>query len=400
MDSNEREQLIVIHCRADRVLNMERLAKALAAPSPPIRLSSEDISKFGMEYGLVNPFAAADEHSYRVDPHLLDIAFTLAPVKQLFDSDVIGPVGTPGTMMTNAGSLTWAVEFRPRELAVAVHARVEDVADPDPNERGRPWGVRGRRPIGIITGNPPESGIELWRTVNSTVRRLLGRNCIGDFSMPQVTIRSLPELGLSMELDRREEDIRSALADVARELCRSDIQLIAIADPANHYFAPLMTEICNEHGVEFVPLAETTAKWLHANQIRQVALVGVKQVADQGNWSPYSQALAGIKVERISERGLVMVKELAYRVKTEGTTVSAINRFRDLVQQEFASRDILLAAPELAAMAPQQRSRVKGNRVFIDPMKIYGDYIAHRYLNWPWLSEPDSDQNNQPSAGV
>jgi hypothetical protein len=95
-----------------------------------------------------------------------------------------------------------------------------------------------------------------------------------------------------------------------------------------------------------------------------------------------------------------MVKELAYRVKTEGTTVSAINRFRDLVQQEFASRDILLAAPELAAMAPQQRSRVKGNRVFIDPMKIYGDYIAHRYLNWPWLSEPDSDQNNQPSAGV
>jgi hypothetical protein len=50
----------------------------------------------------------------------LDGPLISAPVWHVFDSDVFTEVASPGTMMTNAGSLTWAVEFRPREFIVAM----------------------------------------------------------------------------------------------------------------------------------------------------------------------------------------------------------------------------------------------------------------------------------------
>src|ERR1039457_472780 len=151
---------VVIHCRADRILNQQKLAEALDVSSAPERLSAEEIAQFGMEYGLVNPFNVTE-------PYILDPAFLEARVKQIFDDDAARSIGAPGTMMTNAGSLSWAVEFFPSSLAEAIEAQVVSVADPDPEESKSLWGVRVSRPIGIITGNPPESGSALWNHINA-----------------------------------------------------------------------------------------------------------------------------------------------------------------------------------------------------------------------------------------
>ena len=63
-----------------------------------------------MEYGIVNPFA-------------LDMHFLSSELIQIFDRSLMEERQAPYTMMTNAGDLTWAVEFKPEELINAIDNR-------------------------------------------------------------------------------------------------------------------------------------------------------------------------------------------------------------------------------------------------------------------------------------
>ena len=152
-------RLVVAHCRADQRLHFGKLSAVLGVERPPERLTEQEIEQLGLEYGMVNPW-----ETWRCDPRstpfTMDVKFIAQDVVQVFDDDLLQPIGTPGTVMTNAGDLTWAVEFHPRELvAKLAHAKVADIAEPDPEEEPRLWGVKDDRPIGIITGNPPEAGM-------------------------------------------------------------------------------------------------------------------------------------------------------------------------------------------------------------------------------------------------
>lgn len=373
-------QPFLAHCRGDRLLDTHKLAKALNAIDLPTRMTEEDLKIFGLEYGLINPFGI-DQAIQIPGSYALDAAFLASPMLQVFDIELLHRVGIPGTMMTNAGDVTWAVEFFADELANTIDNRiVERIAVSDPEEVYRSWGRKERKVIGIITGNAPESGILLWNYINNNVREVLDNNCYGDVSMPPVMVYSLPEMGLSMELDRREAEVWEALRAAVVSLVRQGVRLLAIADNTTQYFTPQIRKLCEEYKTEFISLPESLATWLQSHGRQQVALVGIGHVAELGEWSAYREPLAAFDIEPLRESAKEQIHELAYQVKTEGVSEASLNRLRDILRREVSCDTVILALTELSLLLQKQKNKGRSGKTLIDPLKIYGETIAHRYL--------------------
>jgi aspartate/glutamate racemase len=374
------KQPVLAHCRGDRLLNLNHLAEVLHARGLPTRMTDEELRAFGMEYGLVNPFGSK-QIPMIPDRYSLDARFLSSPILQVFDKELISRFGIPGTVMTNAGDLTWAVEFFADELVKHIdNTLVESISLPDPEETSRPVSAQQRRAIGIITGNAPESGITLWNYINGFVRTHLGRNCCGDISMPPVIVQSVPEMGLSMELDSREDQVWNALRVAVLDMGRQGVRLLAIADNTTHYFAPEIRAICHQYGMEFISMPEELATWLYTRGKRRIALVGIRYVADLGRWSAYREPLTGMEVEKLSERATLLIHELAYQVKTEGATEAGLNRLRDILRREVVSDTIVLALTELSLLLQRQRQKGRSGKTLIDPLEVYADAIVQKYL--------------------
>lgn len=373
-------QYFLAHCRGDREIDLDRLSEALQSDGEVDRVEDEELQKLGLRYGLVNPFESWQMSNYEMDGRLLT-----APVLQIFDRELETPIGVPGTMMTNAGDLTWAIEFDVTEFIKKVdNVLVADIAHRNLEEEGVLWGAREVRAVGIITGNAPESGMHLWTEINRQMREMLGSLSCGDVSMPPVTIFSLPALGLTMELDVREEKIWPHLRKVVTDACRSGVRTLAIACHTTHYFTPQIRSICEEYGTQFVSMAEILGQWLRQQGIRKLALVGIRPVSELGRWSAYRQPLQGLEVERPSERALELLDQLAYQVKAEGPTETGLNRLRDILRREVQSETVVLALTELSILLSLQRKKGRSGRLLIDPLGLYAEALARDYLGLPW----------------
>jgi aspartate racemase len=338
------------------------------------------MESLGLEYGMVNPWQTCFDG--RSTALIRNIQSSVREVEQVFDDDLLQPIGTPGTVMTNAGALTWAVEFYPRELVLKLpQARVADIADPDPEEEPRLWGVKDDRPIGIITGNPPEAGMYLWQLINKKVREALADGCCGDVSMPRMEIVSVPEMGLSMELEARFTPVQSALENAARELASRGVKLLALPCNTTSFFTPQMHDWCAGTKTRFVSMAEETGAWLRREGVREVALVGINYVADLGYWSAYREPLAGMKIEVLNGEALGRVRELAYDVKAEGPNAHLLNKLRDILNRYVKSAHAVLALTELSLLLEFQKGASK--KVLIDPMNLYAEALAREYLGLP-----------------
>jgi aspartate/glutamate racemase len=282
--------------------------------------------------------------------------------------------------MTNAGDLTWSVEFHADQLVDALdHAILADVSTIDPEAGGRPGWTIGLPTIGIITGNGPDSGMMLWRMINEAVRDGLGRYARGDVSMPRVSVRSLPELGLTMELDQRHRDVWPALRTAIMGLCHDGAALVTLACNTTPHFAPEIRNITREYGAEFVSIAEVAGQWVTANRITEVALVGVKTVAELGPWSPYREPLERVKVEIPDDETMLRIHELAYEVKTRGADHRSLTKLRNVLNRGVKSRVVLLALSEISLVLERQTTSQRSNRVLVDTMKLYAERIADMY---------------------
>ena len=327
---------------------------------------------------MVNPW-----ETWRFDPRstpfTMDIKFIAQEVVQVFDNDLLQPIGTPGTVMTNAGDLTWAVEFYPQELVRRLPgARVADIAEPDPEEEPRLWGVKDDRPIGIITGNPPEAGMYLWQLINKKVREALGDRCCGDVSMPRMEVVSVPEMGLTMELEPRLAPVEAALEKAVRELCARGVKSLALPCNTSSYFAPKIHEWCAGTQTRFLSMPEATGAWLRKAGVTEVALVGINYVADLGHWSAYREPLAGIKIELLNGEALERVRALAYKVKEEGPIPELLSELRDILNRYVKSQHVVLALTELSLLVELQKGASR--RVLIDPMNLYAAALVRDYL--------------------
>ncbi|NJL27271.1 MAG: hypothetical protein HC897_04950 [Thermoanaerobaculia bacterium] len=369
---------VIAHCRGDRQLDFALLRHAVQADTLPERLREDELAQLGLEYGLVNPFETWGR--FVIDGPLLT-----CPILQVFDRELLTPMGFPGTMMTNAGDFTWAVEFDAKALFARLDlAEVADISVPDPEADPRPPYLLKRGPIGILTGNAPESGMALWQNVNDQTRSLLGERCLGDISMPEVIVHSLPALGLTMELDSRHERVWAELCWAAKGLLDRGVGSLAVACNTTHYFTQRLRSLCHEFGAELMSMPESLALWLRAHQIERVSLVGIRLVADLGPWSAYRDALVGFEVERLSGRALQQLQEVAYQVKAEGTSEAALNRMRDILSKEVSADCVILALTELSMLLARQRKKGKSGKLLVDPLAVYGEALAKRYLGLPF----------------
>jgi aspartate/glutamate racemase/prolyl-tRNA editing enzyme YbaK/EbsC (Cys-tRNA(Pro) deacylase) len=364
-----REQHFMVHCRGDRLLDLDRVSDEVGGEIE--RLDGEALARLGMDYGLVNPFA-------------LDGPLITSPLLQIFDTDLLEPIGVPGTVMTNAGDLTWSVELHVGQLVDALeHVHTANVSTNDPEERLRPAWAISPATIGIVTGNGPESGMMLWRMMNSAVREALGQDARGDVVMPRVVVQSIPELGLTMELDQREHDVWPALRRAVLTLCRDGAKVIAVACNTTPYFAPEIRKLTDEYGAEFVSIAEVAGRWLRARGIDQVALVGVRTVADLGPWSAFREPLAGIGVEVPDDHTMGRIQELAYDVKARGADHRSLTHLRNILKRGVQSDVVLLALTEISLVLEVQKTSQRSERLLIDTMQLYADELARRYLVAP-----------------
>jgi aspartate/glutamate racemase len=368
-DEGGKHHILLVHCRGDRELDLDLLRSAVGSPAEVRRLDEAEMQELGVAYGTVNPFGWCVRQMDSIS------------VVQVFDQEVARPFGEVGTMMTNAGDHTWGVEFDAIQLALRLPgARTARIAIPDPEDVPGIWGPRERSPIVILTGNAPESGIYLWSQINERIRDLMGDLCLGDVSMPEVTVRSLPYLGLTMELDRRADAVWARLALEIEASCADGARYLVLACNTTHYFTPKIREICRKTGTEFLSMPECIGLWLRDREVRHAAIVGIPFVADLGEWSAYRLPLQGIEVEQLSAGAKARIEELAYMVKSDGMTEAGLNRLRDILRTEFRSQCVIIALTELSLLLARQRQRPRSDRLVVETLSVYAEAIACRYL--------------------
>jgi len=364
VDDGGQTVYFMAHCRGHQNIDSGALREALRARSAIERVTSDDdLRRFDMEYGTVNPFTIPAEAE--------------GSLVQVFDTSLLKPWGIPGTMMTNAGEPTWAVEFECGSLirALGACAVVADIVDES---------SRGHDPrptsIGIITGNAPDAGMALWRKMNERIREQSGRAFRGDLSLPRVIVHSLPEMGLSMELEAREEPVWEVIREAVLQLCSQDVQILAIACNTTQYFAPRIREITEPRGIRFVSIADSVRAWLEHNEVEELALVAIPIVAELGKWSEYRDLSSKVRVEQLPREALDAIEELGYRVKKEGVSEAGLQRLRSVIQRHVSAKHVLIALTELSNLLETQRRQGKSGKIIIDTLALYADRLANMCL--------------------
>ncbi|MCK5058887.1 MAG: aspartate/glutamate racemase family protein [Candidatus Aminicenantes bacterium] len=371
------EQYVILHCKAHQELDYDKVKKVLRARREVNKLENDELADiFHMDYGLVNPFT-------------LDPLFWETPILQVFDKSLTINNLPPYTMMTNAGDLTWAIEFKPKELFEAVkHYRIEDITTHiSSNNRS----ANKKRPkIGILTGNAPESGIALWQKINHIIREERKEHFYGDISFPYVTVESIPDMGLSMELDLREKETWEAVNAGIISLCNQGATIVCIACDTTQYFTPRIREITSQYKSRFISIPEVTFDYLAKNKINEFAFLGIKYVTDLSDkWSAFKK-LRKFKIETLSEESIKKIHELAFKVKREGITGPGITKLRDLLNHETKSKTIVVALTELSILLGTQKKRSRKGRTFIDTLDLLADAVAGEYLRLTQNLYPDT----------
>lgn len=367
-DSDGNKKLFLAHYRGDREVDLQKVKTVLNVEKEVYRLKSTE----GGEniYGIVNPFLISD--------------YTL----QIFDYELHRSIGVPGTIMTNAGEHTWAVEFDPSELVLKLKGAIwsnivksdEQLKNSVTVERSEP------KTIGILTGNPSDSGLYLWEAVNHHLRLLMGQNSLGDVSMPKVIMLSAPQIGISMEMGERENPLRKAIIKAVDELCDAGANIIVHPAHTTHYFAADIADHSAKRGVKFISMAEETVKKIREKQIKEISLLGTRYVTDfTQKWSVYENAFSDIKVHTPSVKGWEKIHEIGYEIQQNGLTPRCFNWMRDLLQDEVpdSCKYVLLAMTEFTSVSKHihPKSRVLNDKILIDPIDIYGEAIACQYLD-------------------
>ncbi len=72
------------------------------------------------------------------------------------------------------------------------------------------------------------------------------------------------------------------------------------------------------------------------------------------------------------------------RVKKEGATEAGLNRLRDILSTEVDSTYVVLALTELSLLLAHQRRKSRSGKVLVDPLELYAEALACRFLSLPF----------------
>lgn len=380
-EKNGRKNYVMVHCRGNQELDANKIENLIGTKLSSVSGESEIEELYGSKppepksknghsyppgFGLINPFWG----------------FSRPDIIQIFDNSLIDQDFIPYTMMTNASHRFWTVEFKPKELIDRLpNASIADVVEDKTK-------FIGNSPkIGIITGNSPDSGILLWRKINRIVREKSKPNFYGDISAPYVSIRSIPEMGLSMELCSREAETWEALRKGIVSLCKEGVEILCIACNTTQYFSPKIKEITSAYGARFISIPEVTLAHLEKEKIKEFAFLGVKYVTGlDKKWSAFKE-LRRFKIGTLPDKVLEEIDELAFTVKQEGSTEKGrnklrdlFNKLRDLLDDSTESQNIVVALTELSILLDNQKKRRHKDRNFIDTLELLAEAVADEYI--------------------
>lgn len=345
-------KVVALHCRAHRKFDMSRVALAVGEHVQWLNIAK--VQELGLAYGLINPFLLT------------------AVAEQYFDEGVLLGSFPPRTMMTNMGHKEWAVEFDPREvLASGELGQIATLVSPSdaPTEHV----------IGILTGNSPESGILLWERLIRAVRERSAPTSKGDTAFPRVVVESVPEMGLSMELDVRESAVRTVVLDGVRRLIGAGATLIAVACNTTQYFSAEIGEICGSAGVEFVSLVDEVGAVLEALDARECDLLAAGPASDLDKYSDFRRLTDKRSLRVVDQAGATQLDKVAFYIKEHGATSGSLNRFRDVVNRVADTDVVVLALTELSVAAEMQK-RQQSDRIYVDTLDVLAEALADRYL--------------------
>jgi len=356
-NKNEKSYAL-IHCRGNQLLDYDKVKNVLGSDFK--RITSEDLKlTFNLEYGLINPI------SFKNNKNIL----------QVFDESVIVKYLPPFTMMTNASNFEKGIEFFPEQLIdnlnnVILEDIIQDFTHPK---------IEIHK-IGILTGNSPESGIMLWESINFFIRKKLKENFLGDISFPKVNIESIPEMGLSMELELREIETKKAVLGGIKRLCKNGASLICLACNTTQYFEPEITNICNEYNAKFIPMNKSVESYLNKNEIQNFDFLGIKYVVDFNKWSSFKSLNKKYNINIPSLKNLNEINELAFEVKKNKISSKGINKLRHLINTSTKNMNVVIALTELSILLASQNNKKKSKKNYIDTLTILADTISEIYV--------------------
>lgn len=355
-DRNGDKQYAAIHSRGTDELDLEKIVRVLDISSHFQRLNGDDI------YGLVNPF-------------LLSEGVREKPVLQVFDQSLLLDQSLPGTMMTNAGDYTWSVEFYVKELLMALGegAKVADVIDGSPQ-------LSTSSKIGILTGNPPESGSLFMKYLIDEFQKSYEDLFQGDVSTPFMNLHSSPALGLTMELHFRKEKVWDLLEKDIVNLVSSGATILCVPCNTTPYFDERFAALAQTHGVEYVSMPKVVVDNLRERKVQEVCLLGLGYANDLRGYSPYRKLADFLSVEKLSPKTLEMVADLTYSIKQEGPQNHHITRLESLLSKHVKSNVVILGLTEFSMVRDIQRKDRRSPTEVIDPMLLYAQAVAKVYI--------------------
>ncbi|WP_249678895.1 aspartate/glutamate racemase family protein [Pseudomonas abieticivorans] len=200
--------------------------------------------------------------------------------------------------------------------------------------------------LGIITGSGPEAGMDMWAKLLGENRRRLGAAFRGDLDAPALTIVSDPELGLSMELEKTEEQVWQALRDDIYAL-NGRVSAFSIACNTLNLFAERIRGLDLQS--EFISFYDVLQAHLHKAGTQRICLLGARPVAELGIWSPYRGLVDIVECEAVP--AAEQLHQLIYDIKALGAGHSSLRpRFAELLAGIQADT-VLLACTELPLIA-------------------------------------------------
>jgi len=363
------EKIIATHCRGHMDIVVDRIAEICVLKEAPKVMESEELKeRFNMDYGTVSPI-------------LIEIN-SKNTIINIFDISLTYPLAcSPGTMMTNAGEHTWGIEFDPILLIKNINNKIIDsIAVPKAENELKIYDlpqISSPKSIGIITGNGPDSGITLWEMINRNFVEILGKHFRGDISFPKVNIISLPEMGLSMELDKRHTASQEILLKAVDSL--KDVDILSIACHTSHHFTMSIREAFEKNGGVFVSMAEIVIAHVKLMESQSITFLGVDYVADLQGYSAYKD-LKNLHVEHMPLDVLREISELAYEVKKMQNLHRTFQKFVGLLNRHISSKDVVIALTELSILYQKFRKGKYNERNIIDSLELYAKIIARQSL--------------------
>jgi len=358
INNENKKEMVLVHCRGNQKLDRLKVSEILNS-------EYQRETAFMSKKGLINPFGEQFRN-----------------LRQIFDVSTTKQFYPPYTMMTNAGDFKYALEFEVNSLIDSLdNAVVKDVIRVD-NYRNYI-----RHKVGILTGNGPNSGILLWEKINECVKQELDVKLQyafrGDLSYPEIIVASVPDMGISMELDKRLDSTEKVLVKSTIDLCENGITILCIACNTTQYYKNKIENICNLYNVRFVSIPEVINNYLKRNNIKAFDFIGISHVVDFEGLSAFKELKDGYTISTLSSDAVTKINELAFIVKrstTKTIPMQAINILKNAIRQETTCNTVVVASTEISTILSEHKKSFP-DKTIVDSLQLLAEDIAKIYVN-------------------